>query len=272
MSFARIPAAERLVCLDIETVPDRSRLPGDWAGGFPKTLHHRVVCVSVVEADIAVDADGHERYAFAACRTGGEAGWDEARLLKAFWSYFAGRPTRLVTWNGRSFDLPVLVQRTMVHGLVARGFFDAASRFDSFSYRFATERHCDVMDALADHGASARLGLDETAAAVGLPGKIGGHGSEVEAMVEAGEERKVRDYCESDVLNLFGVYARYRLLTGRTTMDGYRAALDGMAAYLDRERGSRPHLGEFLDRWGASEPLVPILDARRSVDGDGAER
>jgi predicted PolB exonuclease-like 3'-5' exonuclease len=65
------------------------------------------------------------------------------------------------------------------------------------------------MDALSDHGASKSLKLDEAAVALGLPSKIGGHGSEVEQMVAAGNIAGVRAYCEGDVLNLFVLYVRW---------------------------------------------------------------
>lgn len=118
-SFATVRQPERLIVLDLETIPDRERLPADWRAKFLKPLHHRVVCVSVVEAEISRDAGGYEHYHVSACRTGGEAGWDEPRLLEAFWRYLAGRPARVVGWNSRSFDLAVLLQRSLLHGVSA---------------------------------------------------------------------------------------------------------------------------------------------------------
>ncbi len=97
-----------LLCLDIETVPDRELIPGDWGDKFPKAMWHRVVAVSVVEARIERDGAGRERYLVDCCRTGGEADWDERRILQAYWRYFGDRRARVVTWNGKSFDLPVL--------------------------------------------------------------------------------------------------------------------------------------------------------------------
>ena len=60
------------------------------------------------------------------------------------------------------------------------------------------------------------MSLDDVALAIGLPGKIGGHGSEVEAMVQRGEIYNVRAaYCEGDRLDLFVLYVRWALLSGR---------------------------------------------------------
>ena len=42
-----------------------------------------------------------------------------------------------------------------------------------YSYRYDLEGHCDVLEALTDHGASARPKLDEVCGALGLPGEPG---------------------------------------------------------------------------------------------------
>lgn len=238
----------RLLCLDVETAPDRARMPAAWGAKFPKPIWHRVVAISVVEARIEADGDGFERYAVVGCRSGGAPDWDEARLLRGFWGYFAREPSRVVTWNGRAFDLPVLMQRTMVHGLTARGWHGDGGRH-GYTNRYRERWHCDLMDALSTYGACARLSLDEAARALDLPGKIGGHGGDVEAMILAGEVERVRAYCEGDVLNLFGLYCRYALLTGRQAPAGHAEALAGLSAYLAGERAGRPHLGAFLDAW-----------------------
>jgi predicted PolB exonuclease-like 3'-5' exonuclease len=83
------------------------------------------------------------------------------------------------------------------------------------------------MEMLSDYRAAPQHGLDEIATAIGLPGKIGGHGSEVEAMVTEGRLGQVRAYCESDVLNPFGVYIRWALLAGKTDASGHTSRSRG---------------------------------------------
>lgn len=69
---------------------------------------------------------------------------------------------------------------------------------------------------------------------------------------------RVRAYCESDVLTLFAAYVRWALLSGRTDPAGHNASIDSLVDCLVRERGTRPHLGEFLDRWQASQRPAPM--------------
>jgi predicted PolB exonuclease-like 3'-5' exonuclease len=97
------------------------------------------------------------------------------------------------------------------------------------------------------------------ALALGLPGKIGGHGSEVEAMVRRGEIDNVRAYCEADCLNLFALYVRWALLSGRTDLTGHNAAFESLVDCLESERALRSHFGEFLDTWRASTRPVPMF-------------
>jgi 3'-5' exonuclease len=43
-------------------------------------------------------------------------------------------------------------------------------------------------------------------------------------MVQRGEIDNVRAYCEADCLNLFALYVRWALLTGRTDLVGHNAS------------------------------------------------
>jgi len=263
MRHAQAMSHEHLLCLDIETVPDRDLLPADWPEGefVRKPIWHRVVAISFVEARIERHPGG-ERYTVECCRTGGEAGWDEQRLLHAYWRHFAKRQARVVTWNGKGFDLPVLRLRAMMYGIPADAWFTRGTKWENYTQRYASEWHCDLMEQLADYGASTRMGMEDVALAMGLPGKIGGHGSEVAAMVAAGQLDRVRAYCECDCLNLFALYVRHALLTGRTDAHGHDASLDSLVACLEEHRVARPHLGAFLDQWRGSTRPVPMHVAR----------
>jgi len=94
-------------------------------------------------------------------------------------------------------------------------------------------------------------------------------------MVRNGEIDKVRAYCEGDVLNLFALYVRWALLTGRTDLAGHNASLESLAGCLEVERGDRPHLGEFLDLWRATDQpcpmFIPPLPVSASISGSVAK-
>jgi len=263
---------DRLLCLDIETVPDPDLVPADWPEDrfVPNPIWHKVVAVSFVEARIERDHDGRERHLVDCCRTGGEAGYDEQKILQAWWRFFTRRAARVVTWNGRGFDLPVLRLRAMMYGIPAEAWFKGASKWEGYTQRYAPDWHCDLMEQLSDHGACRNLPLQDVAVALGLPGKIGGHGSEVAAMIGRGEIERVRAYCEADCLNLFALYVRWALLAGKSDAAGHNASLESLVRCLEEGREERPHLGEFLDRWRGSSSPMPMLvpEARAGVEAE----
>ncbi|WP_238296801.1 3'-5' exonuclease [Methylobacterium soli] len=259
--------------LDIETVPDTVLVPPDWPPEkFPKTAWHRITAISFVEAGIRRDeVTGTEAYAFRCCRSGGQPGWDEARLLRTFWRFFESGGYRLVTWNGRSFDVPTLLLRSMMHGIAAPAWFQRGTKWAGYGHRYALDWHADLMEAMADFGASSRLTLDEGAALVGAPGKLGAHGSKVASWIETGEIERVRAYCETDCLNLSILYLRWAFLTGRTCAANHDAAVESLIEYLDAQRARRSHLGAFLDAWMSARSTSPFVGRRRlAVDSDVA--
>jgi len=268
----RRPAAEpgavsdALLVVDIETVPDESLMPPPavWPRDkFPKNAWHAVVAVSFVQADILRDADtGLEEYRVVACRSGGEEGWDEARILRGFWRHFASGNFRLVTWNGRGFDMPTLLHRTMLHGISAEAWFRRGTRWSGYGNRYGGA-HVDLMDEMSGFGCANRLTLEEAAALVGMPGKLGEHGSLVADMVASGQIGRVRAYCETDTMTTFGIYVRHAYLAGRTDAAAHDRAIAGLQDYLERERTRRPHLGTYLDAWRRLSDTRPAFVADR---------
>lgn len=265
----RAPARPtRILCLDVETVPDVDLVPQDWPKDkFPKPAWHAVAAISFAEARIVVGKDGSERYVTECCRSGGQPDWNEERLLRGFWQLFSDGDFRLVSWNGRRFDMPVLILRAFLYGIPASAYFLRGDRWSGYTRRYAPEYHSDVADLLSLYGGATPMALDEMARAMGLPGKGEDHGSMVEALAAAGEIDRVRSYCETDVLNTLGLYYRWSLMSGASTAEDHDASMAGLADYLARERVARPHLGVFLDRWASSSRPRPML-----LDGMGRGR
>jgi len=110
---------------------------------------------------------------------------------------------------------------------------------------------------MSDYGNRNIMGMDAIASAMGLPGKIGGHGSEVQAMFEAGEIEKIRSYCECDVLNLYALYIRWAYVSGLTDLTSHNEAMKGLSAHLGARSDEKLHFKEFLSAWNGSTRPTP---------------
>ena len=136
----------------------------------------------------------------------------EAKLISDFIEKVGQLRPRLVTFNGHSFDLPVLRYRAMVNRLSAVGL-----QVRPYFYRYSDDA-LDLCDVLGSYVPGAKVKLDEVSKILGLTGKPEGvDGSRVEEMVLAGQIEEVARYCESDVLNTYRVWLVYELFCGSIT-------------------------------------------------------
>ncbi len=67
-----------------------------------------------------------------------------------------------------------------------------------------------------------------------------------------GDIIRIRQYCETDVLNTYLIYLRFELMRGRFTPALYAEEVARVKSFL--AAGTEPHLGEFLRAWEALTP------------------
>jgi len=148
---------------------------------------------------------------------------------------------QLVTFNGSSFDLPVLRYRAMVHSIAAPG-LSARPYFNRY-----TEDAVDLCDLLSSFSPQGKAKLHEVCRVMGLPGKFEGmSGAEVEKYYLDGRIREIAAYCESDVVNTYRVWLRYELFRGRITDHGFRASETNLAEFVKARGNTKPHLCEMM--------------------------
>ena len=186
----------------------------------------------------------------------GELGDPEPELIRRFFEILDAYTPQLVSWNGSGFDLPVLHYRAMIHGVTAARYWDWGDedkdfKFNNYLSRYHT-RHLDLMEVLALYQPRVYAGLDTMARLCGFPGKLGMDGSEVASAIAAGRLAEVRNYCETDVLNTYLLYQRFRLMRGELDAGAYAAELS-----VVRERiaaSGALHWREYLAAWDAALP------------------
>ena len=146
---------------------------------------------------------------------------------------------------------------------------DREFKFNSYLGRYHT-RHLDLMDVLSMYQPRATAGLDAMARLCGFPGKLGMDGSEVHAAIVAGKLDDVRRYCETDVMNTYLVFLRFRLMRGELS-----AGEHAQEVSLARERIAAigaPHWLEFIAAWDANAWHEPAGPPQGRIPERGARR
>src|SRR5262245_318474 len=119
-----------LIVWDIETIPDlQGFAAANYLTGktdveirevmgdkFPKHIYHSIVCIGALVAHREKD-----RWSIDALGAPYLGERSERELIQSFVDKIAELTPQLVTFNGNSFDLPVLRYRAMVHGIAAPG-------------------------------------------------------------------------------------------------------------------------------------------------------
>ena len=132
--------------------------------------------------------------------------------------------------------MPVITSRALRHGVSMPWWFqDRNTR-----YRYSTEGHFDLMDFLADFGATKNARLDVYARLVGFPGKVGVDGSQVAPMVHAGKLDEVNAYCLCDVAQTAAIFLRVELLRGALDRASYCQYARGLLAFFDEQPRLEP--------------------------------
>lgn len=197
--------------VDLETQRDRS-LPERSSEDFPPPTYHQIVCVGV--GYVSIERPVVKLSAFVG---------DERCILGRFVSGSAfDEPERshqrqapghtLVTFNGRRFDVPVLVARCMRQGLAWPWYWrERAARI-----RYSSDAHLDLSDELTDFGAAQPCGLDAWSRCIGQVGK-NGDGASVEGLAAAKEWDRIGRYCVQDVRLTAALLLRWLLVRGRVS-------------------------------------------------------
>jgi predicted PolB exonuclease-like 3'-5' exonuclease len=90
---------------------------------------------------------------------------EKAQIISSFVDRIADLSPQLITFNGSSFDLPLLRYRATVHGVAAPG-LSSRPYFNRY-----TEDAVDLCDVLSSFSQQGKATLHELCWVMGLPGK-----------------------------------------------------------------------------------------------------
>ena len=246
-----------VLIFDIETVPDTSggakllELEGlnkkdiikamehtqfQKSGTMFQPLHlHKIVAISVLYKN-------NEKLSLLSL---GDEDSKESELLNLFFSAIDKYQPQLVSWNGKGFDSPVIHYRALIHGVSSIKYWDKGDddrefKWNNYLNRYH-DRHLDLMDVMSGYKKPASL--TDIAQLIGAPGKYGIDGSKVTDYYLENDIKKIRDYCETDVLNTYFVFLRYQLISNNITRDNYKKLLEEIFNFLDKS--DKEHWKDF---------------------------
>jgi predicted PolB exonuclease-like 3'-5' exonuclease len=189
---------------------------------FPKLIYHSIICIGAIVAHRV--PEGWDVQAAGAPHVGQRT---EKQLIEAFVHKIAELSPQLVSFNGGSFDLPVLRYRAMIHSVSAPGMHQR-----SYYHRF-TDDNVDLCDVLSSYSPSGKARLDEISRIMGLPGKPDGiDGSKVDEYFRAGRIQEISDYCKSDVLNTYRLWLRYELFRGKLDQTQFEYSEQNVSRFI----------------------------------------
>ena len=168
---------QSIIVWDLETVPDldaaarmldmgeatEADVRQALGSGFPKHPLHKIVCIGALIA--SRQTEGWRIDALGAPHIGERS---EAELISAFVEKVGELRPQLITFNGHSFDLPVLRYRAMVNRVSAAGL-----QVRPYFNRYYDDA-LDLCDVLGSYASGAKVKLDEISKILGLTGQARG--------------------------------------------------------------------------------------------------
>jgi predicted PolB exonuclease-like 3'-5' exonuclease len=248
--FAGKNMIETVIVWDLETVPDLEatrrllnlhELPNQdvrqaMGDNFPKLPLHQIVCIGALIAEF--ESNFWNVRSLGAPHIGDRS---EAELISGFVAKISDLRPQLVSFNGNSFDLPVLRYRAMHHKLSAPGLAERPY------FKRYTEDSIDLCDTLASFDSRLKVKLDDLCKMLGLRGKPSGiDGSCVEKLFIDGQIVEVAAYCECDVICTYEIWLRYQLFRGALSVAGYEASTAALSFFLAAQKERKPHLSYLI--------------------------
>lgn len=255
------PSGRRVYDLPAD-MPDAEVLQVMWARGgasedeakpYLKYALCRVVSAAVVvrrQRD-----DGRVTVALASLPHLGEPAMPERELLTRFLTQLGQEEPKpqLVGFNSRSADVPILVQRGIIQGVMALEFCHRPNKpWEGMDYfAKASEGHIDVKEIVSGWG-KGTPSLHEFAAACGIPGKMGTTGDDVIDLWLAGDVRRIVEYNQYDALTTYLVWLRTALFAGLMSPETHAVEEQCIRDLLLRRiQAGETHLQLYLDKWRA---------------------
>ncbi|MEZ6137261.1 MAG: 3'-5' exonuclease [Pirellulaceae bacterium] len=174
-------------------------------------------------------------------------------ITKHFWmGWEAYEFPTWVTFNGRTFDLPVMEHAAFRYGVSVPRWFNLGDRtYEQFRNRYNLNSHIDLQEVLTNYGSTwFRGGLNLAASLLGKPGKMDVQGDMVYDLYCSGKIAEINEYCRCDVLDTYFVFLRTCVLMGRIGLEEEQARVQQAKELLESQVDRHPAYAQYLEQWG----------------------
>lgn len=203
---------------------------------------HKVICIS------AVICDDYGRFE----KVSTIEGENEGEIIAKFLNFIDKKNPRLISFNGRGFDLPMLMIRAMVYNLSCQAYFDDndsrlnKNKWNNYRDRYSGNFHLDLLEFISEFRSVSGLNLNSLCKTYGMPGKYDVHGDDVMELFYDDKIDKINEYCESDTLNTYLLFLKYELLRGKILLSDYADNLAIMKENLLKNKAQMGYTEVFV--------------------------
>lgn len=163
-------------------------------------------------------------------------------IVQQFWQGLEKVDAKLVSFNGRAFDMPLLELAACRYGISAKNYYQKSR------HRFYGP--IDLMDWFTNFGAYRMVGgLNLLAKLLGMPGKMEVAGDQVYQMYREGRYQEINDYCMFDTLDTYFVFLRTRVMIGELSRDRETELITQARRSLEERSQEMTVLQRYLDHW-----------------------
>ena len=213
---------------------------------FYKPVFHKIIAISAVITEVNSQNGQFDVVKIGTFGTNNDCSCpDEKSSIAAFAEYVNNKvasceryeknlPLTLVTFNGRSFDIPVLLYRAMKHGISLKALSLTAGK-TNYTYRYSVGNNTDLLDVLTNFGSSSRISLADVCSMLNIPVKTSVSGADVADLYKENKITEIQQYCEQDALVTYLLYLRYKIMDGTFDSSFYNQHIADLKLYIEKE-------------------------------------
>lgn len=181
----------------------------------------------------------------------------ERVILKQLLKAIGSRKPQLVGYNSHNADVPIIVQRAIVHGLFGQGMGERPSKpwegVDYFSN--SGDHNVDLAPMVGRWGQTPKL--HEIACLSGIPGKVDTEGGFVSDLWLQGRLQDILNYNEFDAITTHLVWARIAHFSGLLSEKAYEDEQRLVRALMEEEiEKGKKHFTRYIEEWDRLKRLT----------------